>query len=178
MAIQVGVARLMKDPYGETVKAITGVERNEAELEQLRAPAVQTTIIIEEGRAIAKVLSTQVLDQKHVAVQGVLLNDSTSAVESALLKLTLRQAISAKKIWAQAYEFACCEKLDVNQMDSSEIEAKAQQSKAELLQGNGDLELLEGSSRPFTFIAKITDKKVKLKTSDSPQATIEVTFFE
>ena len=178
MAIQVGVARLMKDPYGETVKAITGVERNEAELEQLRAPAVQTTIIIEEGRAIAKVLSTQVLDQKHVAVQGVLLNDSTSAVESALLKLTLRQGISAKRIWAQAYEFACCEKLDLNQMEPSEIEAKAQQSKDELLQADGDLELLEGSSRPFTFIAKITDKKVKLKTSDSPQATIEVTFFE
>lgn len=177
MAIQVGVARLMKDPYGETLKAITGSDHSTENLE-LRAPAVQNTIIIEEGRAVAKVILAQVIDQKHVAIQGVLLNDSTSIIESALLKLTLRQAADAKKAWAQVYEFACCEKLDLNQLSPSEIEEKTQRTNAQLLQADGDLELNEGSSRPFTFIAKIKDKKVRLKTTDTLQVDIEVTFFE
>ena len=48
----------------------------------------------------------------------------------------------------------------------------------QLLQAENDLELNDGASRPFSFIAKIEDKKVKLKATDSPQAEVEVTFFE
>jgi hypothetical protein len=97
MAVQIGVTRLVKDPYGETMKALTGVEHNAEELDKLRAPIVQNTIVIEEGRAVAKVLSVEVLDKKLVAVKGVLLNESTSVVESALLKLTLKSEPNAKK---------------------------------------------------------------------------------
>ena len=128
MAIQVGVTRLIEDPYGETMRALTGEEQSSEDLELLKAPVVQNTIVIEEGRALAKVLSVQVLDKKHVAIQGVLLNESTSSIESALLKLTLRQPMGAKKLWAQQYEFARCEKLSLNQMSIEEIKERAQKN--------------------------------------------------
>lgn len=178
MAVQIGITRLVKDPYGETMKALTGVEHNADELDKLRAPVVQNTIVIEEGRAVARVLSVEVLDKQLVAVKGVLLNESTSVVESALLKLTLKSESNAKNGWAQQYEFACCEQYNHTQMSPEEIQEKVQRSRSQLMQADQDLGLEEGASKSFTFIAKISDKKVRLKASELPQADLEVTFFE
>ena len=178
MATQIGVSRLLDDPYGETMSAITGKSYSTKRQDQQRKPSIQTSVNITEGRAVARVLSIEPLKRGIFAIRGVVLNESSQALETVLLTLTLRSPDEARTPWVKQFEFACCQQPSFEGLSDREID----QLLATLAESSPSLDerisLDEGRSVPFTFIADLSGRKVKLKRGVSPRADIEVNFFE
>jgi hypothetical protein len=178
MATQVGVTRLISDPYGETMKVVTGEQADSKAFEDLRIPGVQTTVVIDEGTAVANVLSVSPLKQRVFLVQGVLLNESSRTIESALLKLTLREPAGASSSWVQRFEFSCCEQINPSMLSEEELEARLEESATGSQVTDTNIRVKEGGDLRFSFIAPIMNKTIKIKKDELPQATVEVVFFE
>lgn len=178
MAIQVGVTRLVNDPYGETMKLVTGDAADSKALEELRVPGVQTTVVVQEGAAIASVLSVHPLQKNVFLVQGVVLNESSKTISSALLKLTLREPQEASTSWVQRFEFGCCEYLDQAQVNEVQVAERLERLKSGSSMNQSQIRLSEGGDLKFSFIAPITGKGIKLKKNMLPRASVEVVFFE
>jgi hypothetical protein len=178
MATQVGVTRLISDPYGETMKVVTGEQADSKALENLRVPGVQTTVVIDEGTAVANVLSISLLKKKVFLVQGVLLNESSRTIESALLKLTLREPVGASSSWVQRFEFTCCEQIDPAMLSDEQLQARLEESSTENQVTDVNISVQEGGDLRFSFIAPIMNKTIRIKKDELPQATVDVVFFE
>ena len=177
MATQIGVSRLLTDPYGETMSIISGASQRDKELDQLREPGVQTTINVNEGTAIARVLSVEPLGKGAFAIQGVVLNESSQALDTVLLTLILKSPERVSVPWVERHEFACCTSQDLEGLTKSEIGELVKKS-AEGAPLDARVNLDEGRSAQFTYITQLKGRKARLKRGEVPQAKIEVSFFE
>ena len=154
MATQVGMTRLLSDPYGETIKTINGPSLDSEELDKLRQPGVQTTVVINEGSAVANVLSVNPLSKRLFVVQGVVLNESAHRLETVLLRMSLRSPEESDTPWIQRLEFGCCEYLSPESISAADPKELETQSEAQKTM-NSTVNLAEGRSQKFTMIISL-----------------------
>ena len=176
MATQVGITRLISNPYKETMTLIYGQQIDSAELDKLREPGIQTTVVIEEGRAIANILSVQPLTKNIVMVQGVVINESSKSLDTVLLSLSLSSPEGSRNSWSQKFEFSCCEYRDYSTLSPKELNELLDQ-RSKMPQDASVIRLREGEDKKFTFLAQLKSKN-SIKKGKLPQTELKVTFFE
>lgn len=177
MAIQVGIPRLLADPYGETIALISGKGSTHQEKEKVVVPTVQTTININEGQAVARVLSVDFLDKGVLAVQGVVLNETSHSLDTVLMQLTLRSPEGSSEPWVERFELACCKYQELEGLDKAKI-AEIIERASEDSSLDSHFSLNEGGSAKFTYIAQLKGERSRLKRGVMPIADLEVSFFE
>ena len=176
MLMQVGVDRLLKDPYGETVKVLSQ-SSSDAEQEHLAVTASDTQVIVEKIQAFAQINDVRMIKPRVYLVRGVLSNEGDQPISAALLKLTLRQPVGAETPWIQRFEFNCCQDLSIGDLSAREKRTMLKSLTAGEMRQEGMVRLAAKQRQSFEFLASL-DPSIKVGRGMSPRVDIEVVFAE
>jgi hypothetical protein len=176
MLMQVGVDRLLKDPYGEMVKLVTQSD-DASEQSALTKLTPDTKVIVEQARALAQIDDIQMIDKGIYLVRGLISNRGDESISAALLKLTMRHPRNAKTPWIQRFEFNCCQDTIMDDLSKSERRALIKSLRAGEMKQEGMISLSGQRRQTFTFLAAL-DASIHVERDEQPRVEIEVVFAE
>ena len=178
MSMQIGVERLVADPYGETAEVMFGVAKPssvEVEEEPLPAPvAIQHTqpeLTVDRVERVGRARG-HLIFAIHIALN----NPSESSLSAARVKLTLRSPLSVKQSWVKRFEFNCCLDSSLEDREAGELRALFKQLVTGAYSQDSQIKLEPGELHSFTYLVPL--KSALRVGADMPRAELELLFAE
>ena len=139
MLMQVGPDRLLKDPYGETLKVFTQSGADASVSAQSSGP--ETQVIVKKAQVLAQISEMKMIKGGVYLVRGAITNQGEEPISAALLKVTMRNPPAGKIPWIQRFEFNCCQETIVEGLSKSEHRALMKSLRAGELNQEGIVRL-------------------------------------
>ena len=179
MSMQVGVERLINDPYGETAQAIFGVPKSlPVEVETPVLPV--TSVIVAPTLPQLHVEKLELLGRSRghrvFAIHVNIKNPGETELTAARIKLSLRSPDDAPQDWVKRFEFNCCQDAAIADLSARERRALLKEVVTGDRAQDGQVRLEPGASRSFIYLAPL---KSSLKLgSGEPEVELELLFSE